>query len=59
MNRTRASSVDLVFERRHPDKVAALLTEAGFEVRTRAVREPEPDELTPHAVVVARKHATG
>jgi SAM-dependent methyltransferase len=47
--------VDLVFRRRQPDQVAALLSEAGFDVRARIVREPEPEELTSHAVLLSRK----
>jgi SAM-dependent methyltransferase len=47
--------VDLVFRRRQPDQVAALLSAAGFDVRARIVREPEPEELTSHAVLLARK----
>ena len=47
--------VDLVFRRRRPDDVAAALTAAGFDVRTRVVREPDEGELSPHAVLVARK----
>ncbi|WP_239090519.1 class I SAM-dependent DNA methyltransferase [Asanoa iriomotensis] len=47
--------VDLVFRRRQPDAVATFLTEAGFDVRTRVVREPEANEPTPNAILVARK----
>ena len=47
--------IDLLFRRRQPDAVAAALSAAGFDVRLRAVREAEDDELTPHAVLVARK----
>ncbi|HEV7709616.1 MAG TPA: methyltransferase domain-containing protein [Asanoa sp.] len=47
--------VDLVFRRRQPDQVAALLSAAGFDVRARIVREPEPEELTSHAVLLSRK----
>jgi len=47
--------IDLVFRRRQPDQMAALLSAAGFDVRARVVREPEDDELTRHAVLLARK----
>jgi len=47
--------IDLVFRRRDPATVAEWLTRAGFDVRTRVVREPEDDEMTPHAVLLARK----
>ncbi|MDG4827162.1 class I SAM-dependent methyltransferase [Asanoa sp. WMMD1127] len=47
--------IDLVFHRRQPEQVATLLAEAGFDVRVRVVRQPEPEEPTPHAVLVARK----
>ncbi|MEV0717259.1 class I SAM-dependent methyltransferase, partial [Asanoa sp. NPDC050611] len=48
-------AVDLVFRRRQPEAVAAALEAAGFEVRTRLVRAPEPAEPTPNAILVARK----
>jgi len=47
--------IDLLFRRRQPDRVAALLSAAGFDVRVRVVREAVDDELTPHAILVARK----
>ncbi len=51
--------VSLDFHRRQPDRVAALLTEAGFAVRTRVVREPDIDgdfpEDTPQGFVLACK----
>ena len=47
--------VDLVFRRRQPSFVTGLLSAAGFDVRARVVNEPEGDELTPQAVLVARK----
>ncbi|MET9501455.1 class I SAM-dependent methyltransferase [Streptomyces sp. NPDC006259] len=48
--------VSLDFHRRRPEAMAELLAEAGFSVRSRTVREPEPDlgEKVPQAYVVAR-----
>ncbi|GIF71824.1 class I SAM-dependent DNA methyltransferase [Asanoa siamensis] len=51
-------TIDLVFRRRRPEAVEALLSAAGFDVRTRVLREPQGDELTPHAILVARKRPT-
>lgn len=48
-------AIDLVFLRRDPAAVAALLTRASFEVRAQIVREPEDAEKTRHAVLLARK----
>ncbi|MEV4623799.1 class I SAM-dependent methyltransferase [Asanoa sp. NPDC049573] len=47
--------VDLVFRRRRPDQMATLLSAAGFNLCARTIREPEAEELTPHAFLVARK----
>ncbi|MBC9727799.1 class I SAM-dependent methyltransferase [Streptomyces sp. TRM68367] len=51
--------VSLDFQRRQPDKVAALLEEAGFGIRARMVREPEEGttESTPQAYLFAHKPA--
>ncbi|MFE7644511.1 class I SAM-dependent DNA methyltransferase [Streptomyces phaeoluteigriseus] len=48
--------VSLDFHRRTPEGMAELLTEAGFSVRSRTVRAPEPelDEKVPQAYLVAR-----
>ncbi|PZG01824.1 class I SAM-dependent DNA methyltransferase [Micromonospora deserti] len=55
--------VDLTFHRRQPDRVAALLTAAGLEVRARLVREPEAYagrvERTAQAYLLARRPAAG
>jgi SAM-dependent methyltransferase len=48
-------AIDLVFRRRQPEALATVLEAAGFEVRVRVVRAAEDDELTPHAILVARK----
>lgn len=51
--------IDLAFQRLQPDQVADLLSEAGFVVRSRTLREPDDDgafpERTPQAFVLARK----
>jgi SAM-dependent methyltransferase len=47
--------VDLVFRRRQPEQLAQLLSAAGFDLVARTIREPETEELTPHAFLVARK----
>ncbi|SCG40937.1 class I SAM-dependent DNA methyltransferase [Micromonospora coxensis] len=51
--------VDLVFHRRRPERVAALLEAAGLQVRVRACREPEQwqgrPEPTPQAFLMARR----
>lgn len=48
--------VSLDFHRRTPEGMAELLAEAGFSVRSRTVRAPEPelDEKVPQAYLVAR-----
>jgi SAM-dependent methyltransferase len=46
-------AVQLTVHRRRPDLVAALLTEAGFRVHTRLVREPEGREKSPQAYLLA------
>jgi SAM-dependent methyltransferase len=48
----------LEWYRQQPDDIATLLAGAGFDVRVRAVSEPEPDtEQLPQAYVLARKPA--
>ncbi|TDC76759.1 class I SAM-dependent methyltransferase [Micromonospora sp. KC606] len=51
--------VDVVFHRRHPDRVAELLAAAGLTVHARLHREPEPRggglEPTPQAFLLARR----
>lgn len=48
--------VSLDFHRRRPEAMAELLTDAGFSVRSRTVRAPEPDldEKVPQAHLIAR-----
>lgn len=54
------TEVSLTSYRHAPDEVVRCLTEAGFEVRARAVREPElAHESTPQAFVLARTGGLG
>ncbi|MFH9860682.1 class I SAM-dependent DNA methyltransferase [Streptomyces sp. NPDC017202] len=48
--------VSLDFHRRRPEAMAELLAAAGFSVRSRTVRAPEPDldEKVPQAYLIAR-----
>ncbi|MEU5522456.1 methyltransferase domain-containing protein [Streptomyces sp. NPDC047860] len=48
--------VSLDFRRLQPERIAALLEEAGFRIVQRTVRaaEPDRDETTPHAFLIAR-----
>ena len=48
-------AVSLDAYRQAPDRIAGLLTRAGFDVVARLVREPDPAEKTPQANIVARK----
>ena len=60
-SRSRAAGLDLSldFHHRHPDQVADLMRQAGFDVRARIVREADKDgdysEDTPQGFVLARK----
>ncbi|MFB6893472.1 class I SAM-dependent DNA methyltransferase [Kitasatospora sp. NPDC056327] len=47
--------VALDFRRRRPDAVEALAAGAGLTVTARLVREPEGDERTPQAYLLARR----
>ncbi len=49
--------VSLSFQRRRPEDIAELLTEAGFALVARTVREPDEvfAEPTPQAFLIARK----
>lgn len=51
--------VHLDHYRRRPDTVADLLTAAGFEVRGRLVREPEPAESAQRCYLLARQASGG
>ncbi|MFF7966401.1 class I SAM-dependent DNA methyltransferase [Streptomyces sp. NPDC007903] len=46
--------VSLDFLRRDPEHLAALLTEAGFALNSRTVREPGPTEPVPQAYLLAQ-----
>lgn len=50
-------SLSLDAHRRPPGRVARLLAEAGFDVRTRVVREPDAPEKVPQAYLLARVDA--
>ncbi|SDH47118.1 Methyltransferase domain-containing protein [Sinosporangium album] len=45
----------LIFQRRRPEDVSALLVRAGFAVCAQTVRESDGTERTPQAYLVARK----
>ncbi|MFJ9447946.1 class I SAM-dependent DNA methyltransferase [Kitasatospora sp. NPDC101235] len=47
--------VSLDFRRLRPERVEELAREAGLPVTSRTVREPEADEKTPQAYLLARK----
>jgi SAM-dependent methyltransferase len=49
--------LDLVFHRRRPDRMAALLTDAGAPVEITTVRERQETERTGQAFLIARKPA--
>ena len=51
--------IELEFHRRWPDEMAELLVQAELPVRTRVLREPEEDERTAQAYLVARKPVCG
>jgi len=47
--------IELVFHRRHPDRMAELLKDAGTPVTVRTMREAEAGERTPQAFLLAQK----
>ncbi|WP_328956571.1 class I SAM-dependent methyltransferase [Kitasatospora purpeofusca] len=47
--------VTLDFRRGRPERIEALAGAAGLKVTTRLVREPEPDERTPQAYLLAHR----
>ncbi|MFF8969884.1 class I SAM-dependent DNA methyltransferase [Streptomyces sp. NPDC014995] len=59
LDRPWGHPVALDFQRRRPERMAELLAAAGFDVRVRTVREPEPDrdESAPQAYLIARRPA--
>ncbi|MFJ6572332.1 class I SAM-dependent DNA methyltransferase [Streptomyces sp. NPDC091292] len=50
--------LDLDIHRHDPDKVAALMTEAGFTVTGRLTREADAREKTPQTFIMARRPQT-
>jgi ubiquinone/menaquinone biosynthesis C-methylase UbiE len=59
MSEALGHEISLVFHRRRPEHVSALLAAAGLPVHAHAVREAYPTERTPHAYLLARKPAAG
>jgi SAM-dependent methyltransferase len=59
LTEAKGHEVSLDFHRRRPDRVAELLSQAGFDVCARMVREPDHEgdfpERTPQGFVLARK----
>lgn len=57
LDRPWGHPVALDFERRRPERMAALLTAAGFAMLSRTVREPMADlgETAPQAFLIARR----
>jgi ubiquinone/menaquinone biosynthesis C-methylase UbiE len=51
----RGTPVSVEWYRQRPDDLANLLREAGFELWTTAVRQPEADEPTAQGYILARK----
>lgn len=47
--------VDLLFHRRRPERMAALLEAAGLPVHAQTVRQAEDEERTPQAHLLARR----
>jgi SAM-dependent methyltransferase len=59
MSEAWGHDISLVFHRRRPEHVSALLADAGLPVHAHAVREAAPGERTPHAYLLARKAPSG
>jgi SAM-dependent methyltransferase len=53
--RPRGHQVSLDFQRLRPDDVERLLVEAGLATRARMVREPDGEESTPQAYLLAQR----
>ena len=51
----RGTPVSVDWYRQRPDELTDLLREAGFEVRTTAVRQPEDGEPVAQGYILARK----
>jgi SAM-dependent methyltransferase len=53
-------AISLDWYRQQPDEVCSLLADAGFDVRVRAVDEPEPGSAKPpHGYLLAHSRASG
>ncbi|GAA5118428.1 class I SAM-dependent DNA methyltransferase [Pseudonocardia adelaidensis] len=59
MSEAWGHEIALVFHRRRPEHVSALLAAAGLPVHAHAVRQANAGERTPHAYLLARKAAAG
>jgi ubiquinone/menaquinone biosynthesis C-methylase UbiE len=59
MSEAWGHEIALVFHRRRPEHVSALLADAGLPVHAHAVRQAKPGERTPHAYLLARKPPAG
>ncbi|MGW2874042.1 class I SAM-dependent methyltransferase [Kitasatospora sp. NPDC001225] len=59
LERPFGQPVSLDFRRLRPEHVEELAREAGLPVTSRTVREPEGDERTPQAYLLARKPVAG
>ncbi|WP_406113521.1 class I SAM-dependent methyltransferase [Kitasatospora purpeofusca] len=57
LDRPFGHPVTLDFRRRRPERIEELAAAAGLTVTTRLVREPEPDERTPQAYLLAHRAA--
>ncbi|WP_225800822.1 class I SAM-dependent methyltransferase [Streptomyces sp. NK15101] len=55
LERAYGHEVALDVYRRSPDRLAGLLSAAGLTESARLVREPDPEEKTPQAFLLARK----
>ncbi|MBG0853322.1 methyltransferase domain-containing protein [Streptomyces spinoverrucosus] len=58
LDRPFGHPVSLDFLRRRPEHMTELLTEAGFTLHSRTIREPDPEhnETTPQAFLIARRN---
>ncbi|MFJ8437055.1 class I SAM-dependent DNA methyltransferase [Kitasatospora sp. NPDC094019] len=57
LDRPFGRPVTLDFRCQRPERIEALAAAAGLRVTTRLVREPEPDERTPQAYLLAHRTA--
>ncbi len=59
LERAYGHDISLDAYRLRPDRVADAMDEAGLEVHTRVLRDPDGAETTPQAYLLARKVAAG